>query len=130
MYYYAYRAVRLPYALTDKGIKTIRIPTHHAMATQIVCASGWLRISPLVASTICVIGWFFAKVCSQVGMLRTGTKALLAKVNGKSQMKPADCAASTLFTDKPTVAEIHEKAKLVSKSNPTAANRYRKFPCG
>lgn len=80
-------------------------------------------MSPRVASTICVIGWCSAKARSHGGMLCTGTNALLAKVNGKSQMKPADCAASTLLTDKPTVAEIHEKAKLVSKSSPTAASK-------
>ena len=80
-------------------------------------------MSPRVASTICVIGWCSAKARSHGGMLCTGTNALLAKVSGKSQMKPADCAASTLLTDKPTVAEIQEKAKLVSKSSPTAANR-------
>jgi len=80
-------------------------------------------MSPRVALTICVTGWCSAKVRSQFGMLCVGTNALLAKVNGKSQMKPADCAASTLFTDKPIVAEIHEKAKLVSKSSPTAANK-------
>ncbi len=63
-------------------------------------------------------------------MLSTGTNALLAKVNGKSQMKPADCAASTLFTDNPIVAEIQENAKLVSKRSPTAASKKRKLPCG
>src|SRR5437016_14212435 len=63
-------------------------------------------------------------------MLSVGTNALLAKVNGKSQMKPADCAASTLFTNNPIVAEIHEKAKLVSKSSPTAATQERTLPSG
>ena len=98
-------------------MKTMSMPTHHAIAIQIVCGSGWLRISPRVALTICVTGWCSAKACSHGGMLSTGTNALLAKVKGKSQMKPADCAASTLFTDKPIVAEIQEKAKLVSKSS-------------
>ncbi len=120
---HTHRAVLRPYALTDKGMKTMSMPTHQAIAIQIVCGSGWLRISPRVALTICVTGWCSANVRSQVGMLAVGTNALLAKVNGKSQMKPADCAASTLFTDNPIVAEIHEKAKLVSKSSPTAANR-------
>ena len=104
-------------------MKTMRMPTHQAIAIQIVEASGWFRISPRVALTICVTGWCSAKVRSQVGMLAVGTNALLAKVNGKSQMKPADCAASTVFTDNPIVAEIQENAKLVSKSSPTAANR-------
>lgn len=82
-----------------------------------------MRISPRVALTICVTGWCSAKVRSQVGILAVGTNALLAKVNGKSQMKPADCAASTLFTNNPIVAEIQEKAKLVSKSSPTDASK-------
>ena len=78
---------------------------------------------PRVALTICVTGWCSAKARNQVGILSVGTNALLAKVNGKSQTKPADCAASTVLTDKPTVAEIQEKAKLVSNSSPTAAIR-------
>src|SRR5215471_738950 len=100
----------------DSGMKTTRMPTHQAIAIQIVVAFGWLRMSPRVASTICVTGWWSAKVRSQVGMPSVGTNALLANVKGKSQTKPADCAASTLWTDKPIVAEIQEKAKLVSKS--------------
>src|SRR5713101_1232435 len=104
-------------------MKTMIMPTHQAIAIQIVVGSGWLRISPRVASTIFVTGWCSAKARSQGGMLCTGTNALLAKVNGKSQMKPADCAASTLFTDNPIVAEIQENAKLVSKRSPTAANK-------
>src|SRR2546422_2604719 len=63
-------------------------------------------------------------------MLRVGTNALLAKVNGKSQMKPADCAASTLLTTNPIVADTHEKAKLVSRSIPPAATQDRAEPCG
>src|SRR5437764_15121136 len=128
-YSHTHRAVRRPYALTDRGMKTMRMPTHQAIAIKIVEASGLLRISPRVASTICVTGWCSAKARSHGGMLSTGTNALLAKVNGKSQMKPADCAASTLFTINPIVAEIQENAKLVSKSSPTAANKKRKLPC-
>ena len=101
----------------------MRMPTHQAIAIQIVLGSGWLRISPRVASTICVTGWCSANTRSAGGKVSTGTNALLAKVNGKSQMKPADCAASTLLTDNQIVAEIQEKAKLVSKSSPTAANK-------
>src|SRR5260370_38179066 len=63
-------------------------------------------------------------------MLFVGTNALLAKVKGKSQMKPADCAASTLLTANPITAEIHEKAKLVSRSSPAAASQDTNGPCG
>ncbi len=63
-------------------------------------------------------------------MLFVGTKALLAKVKGKSQIKPADCAASTVLTNRPMVADIHEKAKLVSRSKPAAANQEMTLPCG
>ena len=101
----------------------MRMPTHQAMACKMVEASGWLRSRPRTALTMMVTGWCSAKVRSQAGMLAVGTKALLAKVKGKSQMKPADCAASTLLTDRPMVAEIHEKAKLVSKSRPIAASK-------
>ncbi len=60
----------------------------------------------------------------------TCTKALLAKVSGKSQMNPADCAASTLWTSRPIVAEIHEKAKLTSRIMPKAASQPNGLPCG
>ena len=48
-----------------------------------------------------VTGWRSAKPRSQVGRLAVETKALLAKVSGKSQMKPADCAASTTVDEQP-----------------------------
>ena len=89
---------------------------------------GVLRSSPRTALMIRVTGWCSAKARSQLGILAVGTNALLAKVNGKSQMKPADCAASTLLTNNPMVADIHEKAKLVSKSIPAAANQEMKGP--
>ena len=53
-----------------------------------------------------------AKVCSQLGIVDTGTNALDANVRGKSQINPPDCAASTLRTNSPIKAEIQEKAKL------------------
>ncbi len=81
-YSHTHRAVRRPYALTESGMKTMRMPTHQAIAIQIVEAFGWLRMRPRVASTICVTGWCSAKARSHGGMLSTGTNALLAKVNG------------------------------------------------
>src|SRR6266702_2184147 len=119
----SYRAVRRPYAHTDSGMKTTRMPTHHATACPIVATSGWLSSSPRTALTISETGWCSAKARSQLGILCVGTNALLAKVNGKSQMKPPDCAASTLLTINPIVAEIHEKAKLVSRRIAAAANQ-------
>jgi hypothetical protein len=71
---------------------------HHASACQIVEASGWFNKSPRTALTINETGWCSAKARSQSGILRVGTNALLAKVSGKSQMKPADWAASTVRT--------------------------------
>ncbi len=56
-------------------------------------------------------------------MLLDGANALLAKVSGKNQIKPADCTASTLRTRSPTVAPIQEKAKLKIKSRPIAATQ-------
>src|SRR6266516_6531673 len=37
---YVQCAVRRPYAHTSSGMKTTRIPTHHASACQMVAASG------------------------------------------------------------------------------------------
>src|SRR5579884_419737 len=108
----------------------MRMPTHHASACQMVEASGLLRSRPRTALTISETGWCSAKARSQFGILEVGTKALLAKVSGKSQMKPADCAASTLLTSRAINAEIHEKAKLVSMRIPAAANQERTLPCG
>ena len=42
--------------------------------------------------------------------ISVGTNAEETKVSGNIQMKPADCAASTLLTDIPISAEIHENA--------------------
>src|SRR5579859_504589 len=104
-------------------MKTIRIPTHQATACKMVGPSGALVSSPRTALTINETGWCVAKTLSQSGILCGGTKALLAKVNGKSQMKPADCAASTVRTSNPIVAEIHEKAKLVRMRMAAPANQ-------
>ena len=67
-----------------------------------------------------VIGWLFANARSPAGIEVVGTNALEAKVNGNSQMKPADCTASTLRTASPTVAPTQEKAKLINSSRPIA----------
>src|ERR671924_2118849 len=72
--------------------------------------STWKRPRSALART--VTGLCSAKARSQLGIVLTGTKALEAKVSGKSQIKPADCAASTLRTASPTKADTHEKAKL------------------
>ena len=39
-YSHTHRAVRRPYALTESGMKTMRMPTHQAIAIQIVEAFG------------------------------------------------------------------------------------------
>src|SRR5579884_763812 len=109
-------------------MKTMRMPRHQAIACQMVEASGWLSKRPRTALTIRETGWWSAKARNQVGMFCVGTKALLANVSGKSQMKPADCAASTLRATRPMAAEIQEKAKLVSRSSAVAAIHAQRLP--
>ena len=76
--------------------------------------------------TVGVTGVARAKACSQPGSEASGTNADEAKVSGNSQTKPARLAASTLATDSPMHAEIHEKANpnsevsAIAASSPTA----------
>jgi hypothetical protein len=105
-------------------MKTTRILTYQMSDCQIAGISGWLSRSPRTALTTSETGWCSAKARNQLGMLCVGTNALLAKVNGKSQIKPADWAASTLLTTNPIVAEIQENAKLVSSSNQCMCSLY------
>ena len=56
-------------------------------------------------------GLTFANVCSQSGMLATGTNTELAKTSGKITTKPADCAASAPRTVSATKAKIQLSAK-------------------
>src|ERR1700754_98671 len=64
--------------------------------------------SARTVSTTSVIGLTFANASSQPGIESAGTNAEDTNVNGKTQMKPADCAVSGSFTDSPTNALIHE----------------------
>src|SRR5579863_9229623 len=102
-------------------MNTTRIAAHQTTDCQPSAPTGWPSSSARTASTKTDTGWWLANPCSQSGILSTGTNALLAKVSGKSQMNPADCAASTLWTSSPMVAEIHEKAKLTSRISAMAA---------
>ena len=79
-----------------------------------------------MASTTIVTGLALAKACSQPGMVKIGTNALLANVSGKTHTNPADWAASTLPTESPMTAEIHENAianRTSSPSPPTMGSR-------
>src|SRR5260221_9189429 len=111
-------------------MKTARMPRPQASACQPVEPTDWPSSSARTESTKTETGWCSAKPRSQVGIDATGTNALLAKVSGKSQMNPADCAASTLCTSNPMTAEIHEKAKLTSRIRPTAASHASGEPDG
>src|SRR5215813_13491127 len=99
------------------------MPTHQARASQPSEVTDSPRIQPRTALTMTETGWCSAKARSQSGIEAVGTNALLAKVSGKSQMKPPDWAASGLRTSKAIAAPIHEKAKLTSNSNPPAASQ-------
>ena len=71
-----------------------------------------------------------ANTCSHVGMLSVGTKAELAKVRGKSQMKPADWTASTVFMLSAMTTPIHENANDVSSSSMKATSCAPTDPSG
>src|SRR5713101_2170616 len=76
------------------------------------------------------IGLCHPKVRNHPGMHATGTNALEAKVRGKSQMNPPDCAASTLRTSRPINAEIQEKAKLTPSSSKIPSRNSNGVPPG
>src|ERR1700716_2602220 len=102
--------------MTERGTKTSRIPAIQAadwiraQRVSAVVSAGFTWKRPRSASARTETGLCWANACNQPGMVETGTKALEAKVNGKSQMNPPDCAASTLRTSSPIKAEIQEKA--------------------
>src|SRR2546425_784336 len=82
--------------MTESGTKTIRMPAIHAtdwinaqrMSPVVSAGFTWKR--PRSASARTEIGLWRAKVCSQPGIVATGTKALEANVRGKSQMRQPD----------------------------------------
>src|ERR1700759_4994880 len=70
---------------------------------------GWSANERAVLA-VSVTGLSLAKLCSQLGMLETGTNTELAKTSGKITTKPADWAASAPFTVSATKAKIQLKA--------------------
>ena len=84
---------------------TIRIPMHHAIATQILFPTGWLFKSARIASTIEVTGWFFAKIRTAVGIDSVGTNAEL--INGKNISGYENAIAPSMdFADNPAIAVL------------------------
>jgi predicted kinase len=67
------------------------------------------RTRPRIASTIRVTGWLSAKTRSQSGIVSVGTNAEEAKTSGKIHTNPAACAASAPLTDRPMLANTHDK---------------------
>src|SRR5258708_16312432 len=121
--------------MTESGTKTSKIPRIQAtdwisaQRVSAVVSAGFTWKRPRSASARTEIGLWRAKVCNQPGIVATGTNALEAKVRGKSQMNPPDCAASTLRTNSPTNAEIQEEAKLTpNKRKIPSANSYNGPP--
>ena len=62
-------------------------------------------------------GLSFANVCSQLGMLETGTNTELANTSGNRITKPADWAASAPRTVSATKAKI----QLSARPNPVTS---------
>src|SRR5436189_6260051 len=73
------------------------------------------------AFAVRVTGLAFAKVCSQLGMLETGTNTELANTSGNRTTKPADWAASALRTVNATKAKIQLSARPNALTSATDA---------
>ena len=58
-------------------------------------------------------------------MVSVGTKAALTKVNGNIIMNPAHCAASTLLTRRPMIADIQELAIYIWLGSPNIGKGLR-----
>ena len=56
--------------------------------------ASWPSIQARTVLITSVSGWFSVKTSSQRGIVSVGTKALLAKVSGKTKTKIAPVAAS------------------------------------
>jgi hypothetical protein len=66
------------------------------------------RARARVASTAWVMGLLLAQVCSQSGMVATGTKVELVKARGMTGRRLAVPAVSGSRTVRPIRAEIHD----------------------
>src|SRR5260370_9538427 len=88
------------------------MPAIQASACHGALPRGCPLNQPRSEFTVTVTGLWLAKPRSQDGMPWVGTNADEANVSGNSQMKPPDCAASTLLTDRPISTPIQENPKL------------------
>ena len=70
--------VRRRNAAALSATDAMRIPPHHATACHPLAPVGVPSSRPRRVSMTGVAGWWLAKPCSQAGIVRTGTKALLA----------------------------------------------------
>ncbi len=64
--------------MADSAIETTPMPAHQASALASGSGVVWPRRRPRMVSVTGVAGWCSANPRSHVGMVRTGTNALLA----------------------------------------------------
>jgi hypothetical protein len=70
-----------------------------------------------------VTGWWLAKPCSHVGIVWTGTNALLG-YGRKATKNVNPAAASGLRASRPIAADSHEMANMNASSTPAAATHW------
>src|SRR6478736_1910569 len=92
-------------------MNTARSPAIQAIAPPREDGAPGTRARERAAFAVRVTGLTLAKVCSQLGMLETGTNTELANTSGNRTTKPADWAASALRTVNATKAKIQLSAR-------------------
>src|SRR5207302_9575954 len=90
------------------GITRKEIVDCHTCVTTLPCAGlSGPSVRSRTVSTQIETGLTLVQACNQPGNVLAGTKAELAKTNGKITVKLAACTASTLFNDGPVNAHSH-----------------------
>jgi hypothetical protein len=101
------------------------MPTHHASAIHGLLPTGVPSRNPRSDSISGVNGWLSANPWIHVGIVSTGTNALLGY--GRNITKNVNpLAASGVFASRPTAADAHDSARIATTSRPTAASQSTK----
>src|SRR5918992_4644435 len=98
-----------------RGMTTARMPRIQAMAWSSGPLVGPPRARARVASTAWVMGLLLAQVCSQPGIVATGTKVELVKAKGMTGRRLAVPAVSGGRTGRPVNAEIHDSQEAAAR---------------
>src|SRR5215469_14340328 len=105
-----------------KMYATMRMPTHHARATQMLLPTGWPANNSRIELTIDVTGWCSANQRTGPGMVSVGTKAEL--MNGRKMSGYENALApATELAVRPGITAIHVNARVNRIRMPATASQ-------